>query len=111
MTEEYRSWATPGSKEHWPTSGTTSVAEPLQDTEGSRSRTSTGTREGDKLGRVPASLWEVLAAVDFFTVEAWSWGRLTRYHVFFVSRLATRRVHTGIIPEPYGKWMRQVGRT
>ncbi|MCW1925675.1 integrase core domain-containing protein [Luteolibacter arcticus] len=55
--------------------------------------------------------WEVLAAADFFTVELWSWGRLTRYHVFFVIRLATRKVHiAGIIPEPDGRWMRQVGR-
>lgn len=55
--------------------------------------------------------WEVLGAADFFTAELWSWGRLTRYHVFFVIRLATRRVHVaGIIPEPDGRWMSQVGR-
>ena len=55
--------------------------------------------------------WEVLGAADFFTVELWCWGRLTRYHVFFVIRLATRKVHiAGIIPEPDGRWMRQVGR-
>jgi putative transposase len=48
--------------------------------------------------------WEVLGAADFFTAELWSWGRLTRYHVFFVIRLATRRVHiAGIIPEPDGR--------
>lgn len=55
--------------------------------------------------------WEVLGAADFFTTELWCWGRLTRYHVLFVIRLATRRVHiAGIIPEPDGRWMRQVGR-
>jgi putative transposase len=55
--------------------------------------------------------WEVLGAADFFTVELWCWGRLIRYHVFFVIRLATRSVHiAGIIPEPDGRWMRQVGR-
>ena len=55
--------------------------------------------------------WEVLGAADFFTVELWSRGRLTRYHVFFVIRLVTRRVHiAGIIPEPDGRWMNQVGR-
>ncbi|WP_075090811.1 integrase core domain-containing protein [Haloferula sp. BvORR071] len=55
--------------------------------------------------------WEALGAADFFTVELWCWGRLTRYHVFFVIRLATRRVHiAGIIPEPDGRWMKQVGR-
>jgi len=55
--------------------------------------------------------WEVLGAADFFTVELWCWGRLTRYHVFFVIRLASRRIHiAGIIPEPDGRWMSQVGR-
>jgi len=55
--------------------------------------------------------WEVLGAADFFTVELWCWGRLTRYHVFFAVRLATRRVHiAGIIPEPDGRWMKQVAR-
>jgi putative transposase len=55
--------------------------------------------------------WEILGAADFFPVELWSWGRLTRYHVFFVIRLATRSVHVaGIIQEPDGRWMRQVGR-
>jgi putative transposase len=55
--------------------------------------------------------WEALGAADFFTVELWCWGRLTRYHVLFVIRLATRSVHiAGIIPEPDGRWMSQVGR-
>jgi putative transposase len=55
--------------------------------------------------------WDVLAAADFFSVELWCWGRLTRYHVFFVIRLATRRVHiAGIVPEPDGRWMKQIGR-
>jgi len=61
--------------------------------------------------RVLARTWEVLGAADFFTVELWSWGRLTRYHVFLVIRLTTRRVHiAGIIPEPDGRWMKQIGR-
>lgn len=55
--------------------------------------------------------WEVVGAADFFTVELWSWGRLTGYHLFFVIRLAARGVHiAGIIPEPDGRCMRQVGR-
>ncbi len=55
--------------------------------------------------------WEVLAATDFFTVEVWKWGGLVRYHVLFVIRLSSRKVHlAGIIPEPDGRWMKQVGR-
>ena len=35
--------------------------------------------------------WSVLAAADFFTVEVWTGGRLTRFAVLFVIDLATRR--------------------
>ena len=55
--------------------------------------------------------WEVLGAADFFTVELWKWGGLVRYHVLFVIRLSSRKVHiAGIVPEPDGRWMKQVGR-
>jgi len=55
--------------------------------------------------------WEVLGGTDFFTVELWKWGGLVRYHVLFVIRLSSRTVHiAGIIPEPDGRWMKQVGR-
>ncbi len=55
--------------------------------------------------------WEVLGATDFFTVEVWTLRGLIRYHVLFVIRLSTRKVHiAGIVPEPDGLWMRQVGR-
>ena len=55
--------------------------------------------------------WEVLGATDFFTVELWKWGGLVRYHVLFVIRLSSRTVHiAGIVPEPDGRWMKQVGR-
>ncbi|MFT5110153.1 MAG: putative transposase [Pseudoalteromonas tetraodonis] len=34
-----------------------------------------------------------------------------RYHVLFVIQLSTRKVHiAGIVPEPDGVWMKQVGR-
>jgi len=53
----------------------------------------------------------VLAAADFFSVEMWTALGLVRYHVFFVIRLATREVYiAGIIPEPQGRWMRQMAR-
>ena len=55
--------------------------------------------------------WEVLGATDFFTVELWSLGGLVRYHVLFVIRLSSRTVHiAGIVPEPDGRWMEQIGR-
>ena len=55
--------------------------------------------------------WDVLGATDFFTVEVWSLGGLVRYHVLFVIRLSSRKVHiAGIIPEPDRLWMKQVGR-
>jgi len=55
--------------------------------------------------------WDVLAAADFFTVEVWTAMGLTRYIVFFVIELATRRVHiAGIASEPDSAWVVQCGR-
>jgi transposase InsO family protein len=55
--------------------------------------------------------WSVLAAADFFTVEVWTGGRLTRFAVLFVIDLVTRRVEiAGIVPEPDGAWVLQCGR-
>jgi len=55
--------------------------------------------------------WAVLAAADFFTVEVWTAMGLTRYIVFFVIELATRRVHiAGIASEPDSAWVVQCGR-
>jgi hypothetical protein len=53
----------------------------------------------------------VLAAADFFTVEVWTAGGLTRFAVLFVIHLATRRVEiAGILPEPDSAWVIQCGR-
>lgn len=55
--------------------------------------------------------WEVMGATDFFTVEVWNLGGLVRYHVLFAIRLSSRKVQiAGIVPEPEGKWIRQIGR-
>ena len=57
------------------------------------------------------SHFDVLAATDFFTVEVLTALGLVRYHVLFVIRLATREVAiAGIIPEPHGRWMKQLAR-
>ena len=58
-----------------------------------------------------ATHWEMLAAADFFAVETWTVCGLTRFVVFFVIEVATRRVHiAGIHRNPDGAWMEQVGR-
>ena len=55
--------------------------------------------------------WSVLAATDFFTVELWTSGGLTRFTVLFVIDLATRRVEiAGIASEPDSAWVMQCGR-
>jgi putative transposase len=55
--------------------------------------------------------WDVMGATDFFTVEVWTPRGLVRYHILFVIRLSTRKVNiAGIVPEPDGEWMKQVGR-
>jgi len=47
------------------------------------------------------SHWESIAACDFFSVEAWGLKGLTRYLVFFVIELATRKVEiVGIHADP-----------
>jgi putative transposase len=54
---------------------------------------------------------DVLAAADFFTVDVWTAGGLTRFAVLFVIDLATRRVEiAGILREPDSAWVVQCGR-
>lgn len=55
--------------------------------------------------------WDAIAAADFFSVEVLTLQGLTHYFVFFVMELKTRRVQiAGIVHQPYGGWMMQVGR-
>jgi hypothetical protein len=57
------------------------------------------------------SHWEPIAAADFFSVEAWGLNGLTRYLVFFVIDVSTRRVQiVGIHADPCEKQMLQWGR-
>jgi putative transposase len=57
------------------------------------------------------SHWDTIAASDFFTVEVLTWTGLTRFYIFFVVELATRRVElAGISHQPHGAWMLQVAR-
>jgi len=56
--------------------------------------------------------WEAIAAADFFTVEAWTLRGLTRFYVFFVIDLETRRVRiAGITDQPTGEWVTRITRS
>ncbi|MBC7974971.1 MAG: hypothetical protein H7138_08300 [Myxococcales bacterium] len=53
----------------------------------------------------------MIAATDFFTVEALTLGGLVRYVVWFVIDLESRRVHiAGLIRHPHDAWIQQVAR-
>jgi transposase InsO family protein len=55
--------------------------------------------------------WDVLASIDFTTIEIWTKGGLVTYYVLFVMEVATRRVHfAGCTPNPTERWMKQVAR-
>ena len=55
--------------------------------------------------------WDVLAAVDFTTVEDWTKNGLVTVYLLFVMELATRRVHfAGSTANPEVAWMKQVAR-
>ena len=55
--------------------------------------------------------WDVLASVDFTTIEVWTKGGLVTFYLLFVMELRTRRVHfAGCTPHPNGPWMKQIAR-
>jgi transposase InsO family protein len=57
------------------------------------------------------SHWDVLAAIDFTTIEVWTKGGLVTYYLLFVMEVATRRVHfAGCTPNPNEAWMKQIAR-
>jgi putative transposase len=57
------------------------------------------------------SHWDVLAAIDFTTVEVWTTGGLVTYYLLFVMELATRRVHLAACTPSLGDdFMRQIAR-
>jgi putative transposase len=57
------------------------------------------------------SHWDVLAAIDFTTIEVWTTGGLVTYYLLFVMELKTRRVHfAGCTPHPHAAWMKQIAR-
>jgi len=55
--------------------------------------------------------WDVLASVDFTTIEVWTKKGLVTYYLLFFMGLATRRVHlAGITANPDEDWMLQIAR-
>ena len=55
--------------------------------------------------------WDVLAAIDFTTIEVWTKGGLVTFYLLFVMELKTRRVHfAGCTPNPNEAWMKQMAR-
>jgi putative transposase len=55
--------------------------------------------------------WDVLAAVDFTTVEIWSTKGLVTIYLLVVMELANRRVHfAGTSTNPDDQWMKQMAR-
>ena len=55
--------------------------------------------------------WDVLAAIDFTTIEMWTRGGLVTVYLLFVIESSSRRVHlAGCTSSPNEAWMKQVGR-
>jgi transposase InsO family protein len=55
--------------------------------------------------------WDILAAVDFTTVEVWTPRGLVTFYLLFVMELATRRVRfLGSTTNPDGPWMKIMAR-
>ena len=57
------------------------------------------------------SHWDVLAAIDFTTVEVWTKGGLVTFYLLFVMELKTRRVHSAACTATLGDdFMKQIAR-
>lgn len=55
--------------------------------------------------------WDVLASIDFTTVEVWTKGGLVTFYLLLVMELKTRRVHfAGATTTPDAAWMKQVAK-
>ncbi len=55
--------------------------------------------------------WDVMASIDFTTVEVWTKGGLTTFYLLFVMELKTRRVNfAGCTANPKEAWMQTIAR-
>jgi hypothetical protein len=57
------------------------------------------------------SHWDVLAVIDFTTIEVWTTKGLVTLYLLMVMELKTRRVHfAGLTANPDERWMKQIAR-
>lgn len=55
--------------------------------------------------------WDVVASIDFTTVEVWTKGGLVTFYLLLVMELKTRRVQlAGCTTNPHAAWMKQIAR-
>jgi len=55
--------------------------------------------------------WDVLASIDFTTIEVWTKGGLVTHYLLFVMEVATRGVHfAGCTVNPSEPWMKQIAK-
>src|SRR5271165_1054584 len=55
--------------------------------------------------------WDVLASIDFTTLEVWTMGGLVTYYLLFVMKVRTRQVQfAGCTVSPDTAWMQQIAR-
>ncbi len=55
--------------------------------------------------------WDVMAAIDFTTVEVWTKNGLATFYLLFVMELKTRRVYfAGCTTNPHEAWMKNMAR-
>jgi putative transposase len=55
--------------------------------------------------------WDVMASIDFTTVEVWTKGGLTTFYLLFVMELKTRRVNfAGCTTNPNEAWIKTIAR-
>ena len=55
--------------------------------------------------------WDVMAAIDFTTLEVWTKNGLVTFYLLFIMELKTRRVHfAGCTTSPHEAWMKQTAR-
>ena len=55
--------------------------------------------------------WDVMAAIDFPSVEVWTKNGLVTFYLLFVMELKTRRVHfAGCTTSPHETWVKQMAR-
>jgi putative transposase len=57
------------------------------------------------------SHWDVIAAIDFTSVEVWTKSGLVTFYLLFVMEMKTRRVHfAGCTTSPHETWVKQMAR-